>query len=192
MYITERLFPSDNFVHCHHGRHRKARRRLSLDFSCLILLVLVVSGCDSAVQQRSSSERQRATPAQDQGTQAESIDTTVGPGRELLMALLKLLDGSENARGGDTWFSKTTANAIRSVSVDSTGHAIVDFDDLRPLIPNASSSAGSTMLLEELNSTVFSIAQVRSVEYRMAGSCKRFWEWLQYSCQTVRRPHLGM
>ncbi len=54
-------------------------------------------------------------------------------------------------------------------------------------IPGASSSTGSTLLLLELNGTVFSIPQVRSVEYRLEGSCEAFWEWLQYDCRIVER-----
>lgn len=103
-------------------------------------------------------------------------------------AVERLLRGDARSSTGDTWFSSATANALRSLSLDSTGHAIVDFVDLRAIIPNASSSAGSAQLLDELNATMFSVDVVRSVEYRMEGSCERFWEWLQYSCQTVRRP----
>jgi hypothetical protein len=87
-----------------------------------------------------------------------------------------------------SWFSSATAYALRSASVDAAGHATVDFADLRALIPNASSSAGSAMLLEELNTTVFSVEGVRSVDYWMEGDCERFWEWLQYSCHTIYRP----
>jgi hypothetical protein len=84
-----------------------------------------------------------------------------------------------------------TATVLRSVAVDPAGHATVDFHDLPSLIPNASSSAGSTLLLEELNATVFGVAGVQSVDYEVEGSCERFWEWLQYSCQTVTRAAVG-
>lgn len=109
---------------------------------------------------------------------------------ELRTALEQLLGGpSDSSAAGDatSWFSAETADALRSVTVDSTGHATVDFHDLRPLIPNASSSAGSALLLDELNATVFEIDAIQSVEYRMDGSCDLFWEWLQYGCQTVTR-----
>jgi hypothetical protein len=35
---------------------------------------------------------------------------------------------------------------------------------------------------------VFQFDWVRSVEYRLDGSCDAFWEWLQRSCQVVTRP----
>jgi hypothetical protein len=69
------------------------------------------------------------------------------------------------------------------------GGAVVDHDDLRKTIPNASSSAGSAMLLAELDATVFQFRSVTSVEYRLAGSCRDFGEWLQFGdCQVRTRP----
>ena len=107
----------------------------------------------------------------------------------LRAALEQLLRGPSDPQPDvHSWFSSATADALRSVRVDSEGHASVDFEDLRALIPNASSSAGSAMLLEELNTTVFSVAGVRSVDYLIEGGCERFWEWLQYGCHTVHRP----
>ena len=107
----------------------------------------------------------------------------------LRAALEQLLRGPNDPQPDvHSWFSSATADALRSVAVDSAGHATVDFEDLRALIPNASSSAGSAALLEELNTTVFSVDGVGSVDYLIEGGCERFWEWLQYSCQTVRRP----
>jgi spore germination protein GerM len=106
-------------------------------------------------------------------------------------ALRQLLRGptaSERDAGIQSWFSDATTGMLRSVTVDSAGRAVVDFADLREIIPNASTSAGSTMLLRELNATVFEHGPVRSVEYRIEGSCDIFGEWLQYGCLTMSRP----
>jgi hypothetical protein len=108
--------------------------------------------------------------------------------RTALEWLLRGPTAVEQAAGIQSWFSDKTAGALRSVDIDSSGHAIVDFQDLRGLIPNASSSAGSAVLLQELNGTVFQFPEILSVEYRMEGSCDLFWEWLQYGCQIVARP----
>lgn len=137
------------------------------------------TGSDSAIAATPSEE----LPAQRQAPQSPQS-------RDLRTELERLLRGPSAESGApdtSSWFSAETADALRSVTVDSTGHATVDFHDLRPLIPNASSSAGSTLLLDELNSAVFRVPGIRSVEYRMEGSCDRFWEWLQYACQTVTR-----
>lgn len=112
-------------------------------------------------------------------------------GVTLEAALRQLLRGptpSERAAGIHSWFSDTTAGALRSAVIDDAGRAIVDFADLRALIPNASTAAGSGILLRELNGTVFELPSVQSVEYRIEGSCARFFEWLQYSCEVVTRP----
>lgn len=95
---------------------------------------------------------------------------------------------AEGTRGIESWFSEATTGSVRSVVLDESGHLVVDFDDLAALIPGASSSTGSRLLLQELNGTVFTFPEVESVEYRMEGSCARFWEWLQYSCHSVGRP----
>ena len=120
---------------------------------------------------------------------ADSIDVApLAPDSALRAVLAELVAGKRARAGEHTWFSPATSDAINSVTLDDAGHAVIDFRDLVPIIPNASSSAGSTMLLEELNAAVFSVPEVRTVEYRMAGSCDRFWNWLQYGCQTVSRP----
>ncbi len=100
----------------------------------------------------------------------------------LRVALEALVAGpteAERSAGYSSWFSDKTASALRSVRIDN-GHAVVDFEDLRPLISGASSSAGSALLLSQLDTTVFQFRTVGSVEYRLTGSCEAFNEWLQY------------
>lgn len=116
------------------------------------------------------------------------IPDTTPPLRAALEWLVQGPTPEERVSGIRSWFSEETAGSLRAVEVDSAGRAIVDFRDLRPLIPNASSSFGSTMLLRELNGTIFQFPEIRSVEYRMEGSCDLFWEWLQYGCHLVKRP----
>lgn len=107
--------------------------------------------------------------------------------RTALEALLAGPTPAERAAGVESWFSKETSGALRGAQVDSAGHAVVDFEDLRAFIPNAASSAGSRLLLVELNGTVFQFPEIESVEYRLEGSCDAFWDWLQYGCHRVTR-----
>lgn len=116
-------------------------------------------------------------------TTADSVDLETA-----LRALLRGPTAEERERGITSWFSDATADALRSVSVDANGTAVIDLRDLRTVIPNASTSAGSAMLIGELNSTVFQFVDIRAVEYRMDGSCVTFWNWLQYDCRIVQRP----
>lgn len=128
---------------------------------------------------------------------AVAVQRPAPPGMPRLEAALRaLLRGpaeAERRSGIHSWFSDTTAAALRSATLNDDGHAIIDFEDLRPLIPNASTSAGSAMLLRELNGTVFAVPGVQSVEYRLEGSCAAFWEWLQYGgCPVQERSDVAV
>jgi len=110
-------------------------------------------------------------------------------GPETALRILLQGPGEDEALLGLTsWFSGDTADALRSFLLGPDGHLVVDFHDLSPVIPGASSSFGSAMLLAELNRTLFEFEEVRSVEYRMEGSCERFWNWLQYDCEVIANP----
>jgi hypothetical protein len=101
----------------------------------------------------------------------------------LLEASLKALLAGPTAEERDasisSWFSAATSGMLRSVVI-TDGHAVVDLGDLRSVIPNASTSAGSALLLAQLDATVFQFRSVESAEYRLQGSCEAFNEWLQY------------
>lgn len=99
----------------------------------------------------------------------------------LRAAVAELLRGPlphERAAGFTSWFSAATAGMLRSALI-ADGRAVLDFADLRPIIPSASTSAGSRELLGQLTTTVAQFPHIATVEYRLAGSCAAFWEWLQ-------------
>lgn len=162
----------------------------------MIAALPLLVGCERSESRRGPESGSDSVPRVDRNTARQaSRPAPAGPvSINLRHALEQLLRGpTAQPPVGDhhSWFSAETAGTLRSVAVDSTGHATVDFHDLRPLIPNASSSAGSASLLDELNSTVFQFPDIRSVEYRMDGSCARFWEWLQYGCHNVERDSVA-
>lgn len=107
------------------------------------------------------------------------VPRSTGVLRASLDALLAGPTADERAAGLESWFSDETAGMVTSVDLDPDGSATVDFADLRPVIPNASASAGSQLLLQQLDATVFAHEAVRSVVYRIDGSCEAFTEWLQ-------------
>jgi spore germination protein GerM len=108
--------------------------------------------------------------------------------RASLEALFAGPNARERAASLESWFSPATGAMLRSVAL-SGGHAVVDVADLRAVIPNASASAGSTLLLSQLDATVFQFDTVASVEYRLEGSCEDFTEWLQIGgCEPHVRP----
>jgi hypothetical protein len=164
----------------------------------VVVLTVLAGGCD----ERRAGPEPAALPVDRQMdsvtvvfTRDEAPATVQRPvpdgSPELEAALAWLVRGptaEESAAGFWSWFSAETAGSIRSVEVEASGRVVVDFHDLRPLIPNASTSTGSRILLTELNGTIFQFAEVEAVEYRMEGSCALFWEWLQADCSMVSRP----
>ena len=110
------------------------------------------------------------------------------PGPEAaLRALLAGPTDAERAAGVSSWFSAETASLLNSFAISPDSIAHVDFGDLAAAIPSASSSAGSEVLLRELNSTLFRYPDVKAIEYTVNGSCEAFWNWLQYDCEIVTR-----
>lgn len=100
--------------------------------------------------------------------------------RGALEALLRGPTAAERRRGDGGWFSARTAGMLRSVWI-ARGVARVDFRDFRRIVPNASSSCGSTLLLAQLDRTATQFPTVRRAVYSFDGSTRVFYEWLQLS-----------
>ena len=97
-----------------------------------------------------------------------------------LKALLRGPTASERARGYGGWFSAKTAGMLRRVRV-AHGVAYVDFRNFSRVIPSASSSCGSALLLAQLGRTATQFPTVRRAIYSFDGSRRAFYEWLQRS-----------
>jgi hypothetical protein len=95
-----------------------------------------------------------------------------------LRALLAGPTAAERALGYSSWFSSATAGALVAVIV-ADGVARVSFRDLRPIIPNASSSCGSAALLSALDATIGQFPEIRAARYSFLGDEDAFYEWLQ-------------
>jgi spore germination protein GerM len=103
-----------------------------------------------------------------------------------LKELVKGPTEAEKNAGLTSWFSAGTTGTVIAVMA-AGGEFEVDVTQWNTLIPNASTSAGSQMLLSQLNSTMFQFDFVQSVTYTLDGDCAAFWEWLQSGCHTVTR-----
>jgi len=86
----------------------------------------------------------------------------------------------EARMGAWSFFSHRTAGLINSVRIRS-GVAYIDFDDFRHIIPGASSSCGSTSLMEQLDRTALQFPTVHSTRFSFEGNRSVFYEWLQMS-----------
>ena len=107
---------------------------------------------------------------------------TVDADDPLTGALTALLEGptpEEQDEGYGGWFSADTAGMLHSAEVVS-GTVMVDLADLRPVVPNASTSCGSSALLAQLDSTALDAADGASgVLYMIDGDQDVFYAWLQ-------------
>jgi spore germination protein GerM len=110
------------------------------------------------------------------------VERTVDAPAVLLGALEALVAGptaEEASQGYSSWFSSDTAQLVDRVRIDD-GVAYVAFDARLPdVIPNASTSAGSTALLAALDATVLQFPTVDDVVYTLEGDAEAFYLWLQ-------------
>jgi hypothetical protein len=120
----------------------------------------------------------------DLGTDPEvfPVERTVALPAVLRGALEALLAGptpGEEADGYRSFFSSETADQLDDVTIED-GVAEVSFSsELPELIPNASTSAGSTSLLAALDATTTQFDTVDEAVYSLEGDVDAFYEWLQ-------------
>lgn len=116
-----------------------------------------------------------------------SLDETPDPMKAVFELLVAGPTTRENVEGAVSMFSNETAGMLRSVEL-SNGLLTVDFEDLRPVIPNASTSCGHLSLIAQLNGTAFQFPEVERVTYQIEGNCHTFFNWLQRECHQYPRP----
>lgn len=118
---------------------------------------------------------------------ARTIDDAAEPIESTFHLLVAGPTPEEQATGAGSFFSGDTEGMVRSVTVED-GLLTVDFEDLRPEIPNASTSCGHFSLIAQLNGTAFQFEEVDRVTYQIEGNCDTFFNWLQTDCQEYARP----
>ena len=174
-------------------------------------LLLVVSSCgdsdepgrstassSSSTQSATTSATTHSTPAETQQvtvwfsagdgsdcSAVSGITRDISSGQDSISGAFEhLVSGPTEAEvtdGASSPWSTETSAVVRSVDLRD-GVLVVDFDDLRPLLPNASTSCGSEALLTGLNQTAFQFSEVERVRYTLDGSCDAFGNWLQREC----------
>ena len=105
--------------------------------------------------------------------------------RGAMRALLAGPTRAERTRGYGGWFSVGTAGRLRSVRI-AHNVAFVDFHDFSRVIPNASTSCGSALLLAQLDRTAKQFPDVHRTVYSFDGSRRAFYEWLQLEAPQTR------
>lgn len=83
--------------------------------------------------------------------------------------------------GFSSFFSEATRNILKSVKIrDRT--AYINLTDIRNIIPNASSSCGSSQLLSEIIETVKHDRSVERVIIAIEGNPQTFYDFIQIGC----------
>ena len=109
------------------------------------------------------------------------VTRAVQPPQVLAGAMNALLAGptsAEQAAGYTSYFSSQTAGMLNWAHVGD-GVARIDFANFSAIIPNASSSCGSSALLASLDTTAEQFASVDSAIYSFNGNIRAFYLWLQ-------------
>jgi hypothetical protein len=116
-----------------------------------------------------------------------------GEADTLAFALNSLLRGptqAERDAGLASFFSEATAGMLNDARIiDGVAH--VDFADFSGLMPNASASAGSAMLLDQIAGTIFQFDGINEADITFNGDCDAFWNWIQRGCQRLLRDEPG-
>lgn len=116
-----------------------------------------------------------------------TINETADPIGTAFLLLLAGPSPAETADGAQSLFTQETVGMLRSVDFND-GLLVIGFDDLRPVINNASTSCMSASLLAQLDATAFQFPEVERVTYEIGGSCDTFYNWLERDCGESQRP----
>ena len=107
----------------------------------------------------------------------------------LQAALRELVKGptrAERQAGYSSAFGLDTADLVLRVELRGR-RAVVDFRDFRHARGEWGTSYGGSVFLSQLNHTVFQFERVATAQYRIEGSCRKFWVFLQVVvCDPVR------
>jgi hypothetical protein len=169
------------------ARRAPVHRRVA----AVLLAALVLGGCGRTTDDTvATSEPEPATVEVDVFFTNDQLGDPCGevfpvtrtvdaddPVRGALEALLAGPTDAERADGYGGWFSDDTAELLLDVEVVE-GVAHVTFADLRPVIPNASTSCGSAALLAQLDQTLLAFDDVDDTRYALADQAA-FYGWLQ-------------
>lgn len=106
-----------------------------------------------------------------------------------LNELVKGPSSSDRSLGFRSIFTKEDADIVDSLTVRS-GEALIDFSSLPP-VTGLGAADDADFFVANLNANVFQFTNVKSVEYRLGGSCAAFWEHLGHTggCRIIAQEN---
>lgn len=109
------------------------------------------------------------------------VPRTQGVARAVLSELFTGPTEEEKEQGYVSFFSQETADILKNVHIENDT-AYVDLEDIRSIIPNASSSCGSAQLMAEIETTLKQFITVERVILAIDSDPETFYEWIQVGC----------
>lgn len=110
-----------------------------------------------------------------------SVSKTLGVARASLNELFKGPTTEEKSQGYTSFFSEKTKAILKNIKIVN-GICYVDLEDIRQIIPNASSSCGSAELLAEMETTLKQFPTIKKSIFAISGDPATFYNWLQIGC----------
>lgn len=148
----------------------------------LLILTLLLTSCGSSPRQIPDSAFQTINVYFNEDANNCSamrpIERKVPKIKDIETIALKSLFRGPSEEGYNSFFSSATADILLNFH-GKDGTAYVDLTDIRAIIPNASSSCGSAMLLSQMDATIKQFGTYSKTLYAINGSSEDFYEWLQ-------------
>lgn len=109
------------------------------------------------------------------------VPKTLAVGQASLEELFKGPTMEEKKEGYTSFFSNATKDILKKIKIIDK-IVYVDLKDIRFVIPNASSSCGSSQFLAEMTNTLKQFSSVEKAIFAIDGNPRTFYEWLQLGC----------
>ncbi|MEK7580406.1 MAG: GerMN domain-containing protein [Patescibacteria group bacterium] len=109
------------------------------------------------------------------------INDSVNLPEAALKELFKGPTEQEKEQGYVSWFSPQTEFILKNLKIKNNT-VYVDLIDIRPIIPNASSSCGSAEFLSEIENTLKQFPEIEKIIFAINEKPSDFYEWIQVGC----------
>lgn len=110
------------------------------------------------------------------------ITLTGDPFLQILNLLFLGPTEEEKLQGYVSVFSVETKNILKNLDISSDGIAYLDFYDIRNILPEVSSSCGSSQFIKSIEETLKQFKFINKVIFAINGDPETFYEWVGLGC----------
>ncbi|MGB9680972.1 MAG: GerMN domain-containing protein [Minisyncoccia bacterium] len=88
----------------------------------------------------------------------------------------------EKAEGYTSVFSPENKDILKNLDISPDGIVYIDLYDIRSIMPEVSSSCGSSQFMKSIEETLKQFQLVKKVIFAINGDPQMFYEWVQLGC----------